>query len=124
MTAMIIKNTAHLPASDKGTRIALIYALVAESLTVYYEHGQWPTVAQGATLCAEWLGRSRRSLPMGERQQLSALAGQLARQIATSLSRQAGLFTAHELTESLDSSYQSEVGQTIMAQCASLLDAT
>lgn len=123
MLVMMMKNTAHLPAADKGTRVALIYAQVAESLSAFYEHGQWLTVAQGATLCADWLARSRRSLPMDERRQLSALADQLARQIAASLSREAGLFTAHELMESLDSRYQSEIGQTIMAQCELLLDA-
>ncbi|MBS1138602.1 MAG: hypothetical protein H6R13_55 [Proteobacteria bacterium] len=119
---MILKKTDYLPAGDKGTRVALIYALVAERLTAFYEHGQWLTVAQGATLCADWLARSKRSLPMNERQQLSGLSDQLARQIESSLSRQAGLFTAHELMASLDSNYQSDIGISIMAECERLLD--
>lgn len=119
---MILKKTEHLPATDKGTRIALIFALVAERLSAYYEHGQWLTIAQGATLCADWLGRSKRSLPMDERKTLSELALGLAQQIAASLSREAGLFTAHELMESLDSNYQSEIGISIMAECERLLD--
>lgn len=119
---MILKNTDYLPAGDKGTRVALIYALVAERLTAFYEHGQWLTVAQGATLCADWLARTKRSLPMNERQQLSGLSDQLARQIESSLSREAGLFTTHELTESLDCNYQSDIGVSIMAECERLLD--
>lgn len=119
---MILKKTAHLPAGDKGTRVALIYALVAERLTAYYEHGQWLTVAQGASLCTDWLARSQRSLPLDERRRLSELSDGLARQIEHSLSREAGLFTAHELMESLDSNYQSEIGGSVMVECERLLD--
>lgn len=119
---MILKKTEHLPATDKGTRVALIFALVAERLSAFYEHDQWLTIAQGATLCADWLARSKRSLPMNERKVLSELALGLAQQIEASLSREAGLFTAHELMESLDSNYQSEVGFSIMAECERLLD--
>ncbi len=119
---MILKKTEHLPASDKGTRVALVFALVAERLSAFYEHEQWLTIPQGATLCADWLARSKRSLPMGERKVLSELALDLAQQIAASLSREAGLFTAHELMESLDSNYQSEIGISIMAECERLLD--
>lgn len=119
---MILKKTAHLPADDKGTRVALIYALVAERLSAYYEHGQWITAAQGASLCADWLARSQRSLPLDERRRLSELSDSLARQIEGSLSREAGLFTAHELMESLDSSYLSDIGVSVMAECERLLD--
>lgn len=119
---MILKQTEHLPAGDKGTRVALIYALVAERLGAYYEHGQWLTVGQGATLCADWLARSKRSLALAERQQLSTASDQLARSIAAGLSRQAGLFTAHELSESLSGNYHSEVGCSIMVECERALD--
>jgi hypothetical protein len=51
-----------LPASARGTQIALIFALVAERLTAYYEHGQWLTEAQGASLAGDWLNRTKRSL--------------------------------------------------------------
>ena len=90
------------PADARGTRVALIFALVAERLSLWYEHGQWPTEAQGATLCADWLGRTKRSLPLTDRRHLSDLSDRLARQIAGSLSREAGLYTAHEMMESLD----------------------
>lgn len=111
------------PVSDRGTRIALIFALAAERLSAYYEHGQWLTDAQGATLAADWLSRSKRNLPLADRRQLSALSDQLARQIAGSLSREAGLYTAHEMMESLDPNYHSEVGQSLMLECERLLDA-
>jgi hypothetical protein len=103
-----------LPATDRGARIALIFALVAERLSVFYEHEQWLTEAQGASLAAEWLARTKRDLPLKERKQLSALSDQLAREIAASLSREAGLYTAHEMMESLDANYHSEIGLSLM----------
>lgn len=120
---MILKKTEHLPAEDKGTRVALVYALVAERLSAYYEHGQWLSVAQGASLCAEWLARSRRSLAMDERKRLSSLAETLSLQIEQSVSREAGLFTAHELMESLDRYYHSDIGLSVMTECERLVDA-
>lgn len=111
------------PPTERGLRIALVFALAAERLTAYYEHGQWLTEAQGASLAADWLGRGRRSLALAERRRLSALSDGLARQIAGSLSREAGLFTAHEMMESLDPNYQSEVGQSLLQECERLLDA-
>ena len=112
------------PADARGTRVALIFALVAERLSLWYEHGQWPTEAQGATLCADWLGRTKRSLPLTDRRHLSDLSDRLARQIAGSLSREAGLYTVHEMMESLDPNHESELGQTLMAECERLLDAS
>lgn len=110
------------PATDRGTRIALIFALTAERLSAYYEHHQWITEAQGATLAADWLSRTKRNLPLADRRHLSGLSDRLARQIAASLSREAGLFTAHEMMESLDPNYQSEIGRSMMAECERLLD--
>ena len=40
------------PADSKGTRAALIFALTAERLSIFYEHGQWLTEAQGARRAA------------------------------------------------------------------------
>ncbi len=108
--------------SEHGAKVALIFALTAERLSAYYEHGQWLTEAQGASLAAEWLARSKRSLALAERKQLSALSDQLARQMAASLSRQAGLHSVHEMMESLDPNYQSEIGQALMVECERLLD--
>ncbi|HXU94295.1 MAG TPA: hypothetical protein VFP33_11640 [Gallionella sp.] len=110
------------PATDRGQCVALIYALVAEHLAAHYEHGQWLTQAQGATLAADWLARSKRSLPLAERKHLSDLSDRLARQIATTTSRDAGLYITHEMQESLDARHESEIGQSIMAECERLFD--
>lgn len=110
-------------APDRGACVALIYALAAERLSAHYEHGQWLTPSQGATLAADWLSRSKRNLPLAQRKCLSDLSDQLARQIASTTSRDAGLYITHEMQESLDPRYQSEIGLTIMAECESLLDA-
>lgn len=108
--------------TERGLRVALIFALTAERLSVHYEHGQWPTQAQGATLIADWLGRSKRSLPLEERRHLSDLSDQLARQVAGSVSREVGLHITHEMMEALDPNHQSDVGQTMMVECERMLD--
>jgi hypothetical protein len=110
------------PPSGRGLRVALIFALAAHRLSTYYEHGQWLTDAQGATLAADWLARSRNGLPFLERRQLSALSDQFARRIAATLSREAGLYAAHEMMEALDPNYQSDLARTMLAACESLLD--
>ena len=119
---MIREKATQSPVSERGTCVALIFALAAERLTLYYEHGQWLTEAQGATLAADWLARSKRHLAQAERRKLSALSDQLARQIAGTLSREAGLYTAHEMTEALDPNYHSEIAETFMTECERLLD--
>jgi hypothetical protein len=120
---MTWEKAAPPPAGERGTRIALIFALAAERLSAYYEHGQWLNEAQGASLAADWLARTRRSLPLAERRRLSALSDQLARDVAASLSREAGLYTAHEMMEALDPNYQSEVARSLMEECERRLDA-
>lgn len=102
--------------------MALIFALVAERLSTFYEHAQWLTTAQGATLAADWLARSKRRLPLDERKTLSVLSDQLARRIAETLSREAGLYTVHEMMESLDPNHQSGLAQSLMAECELMLD--
>ena len=108
--------------TDRGGCVALIYALVAERLSIHYEHGQWLSQSQGTTLAADWLSRSKRQLPLALRKRLSDLSDQLARQIASTTSRDAGLYIAHEMQESLDPRYQSEIGQSIMAECERAFD--
>lgn len=110
------------PADSRGTRAALVFALTAERLSGWYEHGQWLTEEQGASLVADWLARTRRSLAQADRRHLSDLSDKLARQIAASLSREAGLFAAHEMMEALDARYDSELARSLMAQCETLLD--
>jgi hypothetical protein len=110
------------PLTDRGIYVALIYALVAERLSAYYEHGQWITKTQGASLSADWLSRNKRSLPLVIRSHLSELSDELAKQIAGTLSREAGLYTAHEMMESLDPNYQSDITPSIMLECERILD--
>lgn len=111
------------PVSEKGQRVALIFALVAERLSTHYEHGAWLTEAQGASIAAEWLARNSRSLPLDVRRLLSRLSDDMARQMVATLSREAGLYAAHEMNEALDPNYRSELGIALMAQCERLLDA-
>jgi hypothetical protein len=111
------------PADSRGARAALIFALTAECLTLFYEHDLWLTEAQGASFIADWLGRSGRSLPLADRRHLSALGTGLARQIAATLSREAGLYTAHEMMEALDPRHESELARSMMEECVRLLDA-
>ena len=118
------QKASPLPASERGTSVALIFALTAERLSAYYEHGQWLSEAQGAALSADWLSRAKRRLPIDQRRHLSALSDQLARQIADTLSREAGLYTAHEMMEALDPNHHSEIAESLMAECERLLDAS
>ena len=121
MCGCLIPAARPLPGQRKGQRVALIYALVAERLTAYYEHGQWLTESQGASLAAEWLARHKRALELAERRRLSALSDAMARQMAATLSREPAS-TAHEMMESLDPNFSSELGIALMAECERLLD--
>jgi hypothetical protein len=56
------------------------------------------------------------------RKDLSELSDQFAKQIATTLTREAGLYTVHEMMESLDPNYQSSIAQSLMLECESLFD--
>jgi hypothetical protein len=119
---MTWKKPASPSMTERGMRVALIFALAAERLTAFYEHAQWLTEAQGASLAADWLSRSKNKLPLNERRLLSALSDQLARQIQGSLSREAGMYAAHEMMESLDPNHHSEIAESLMLECERLLD--
>jgi len=99
------------------TRKALLFALAAERLSAFYEHGQWLTDAQGASLAALWLSRSKVQLALAERRAFSALSDDLARELAAGLSREAGLYTAHEMMEALDPNYQSGLAMDLLDDC-------
>ena len=103
------------------TRKALLFALAAERLSTFYEHGQWMTDAQGATLAALWLSRSKVQLALAERRLLSSLSDQFARELASTLSREAGLYTAHEMMEALDPNHQSGLALDLLDECERLL---
>ncbi|MCE1183478.1 MAG: hypothetical protein LWW81_14415 [Rhodocyclales bacterium] len=108
--------------SPRGLRIALIFALAAHPLHAHYEYGKWLTDAQAAQLAADWLTRQKLTLAQDERRHLASLADTLARQISQTLSREAGLFTAHEMMESLDPRHHSEIAETLMVECERLFD--
>ena len=108
-------------AIEQDPHSALIFALTAERLSAYYEHHTWLTIPQGATLAADWLARSKSHLSSPQRKHLSELSDQLARQIADSVSREAGLHISFEMTEALDQRYASEIGDSIREECRQLL---
>ena len=108
--------------SPRGLRFALIFALAAHRLHAHYEYGKWLTDAQAAQLAADWLTRQKLTLTQDERRHLARLADTLARQISQTLSREAGLFTAHEMMESLDPNHHSEIAEAMMKECERLLD--
>ncbi len=112
------------PPTPRGINIALLFALAAHRLSTWYEHGQWLSDAQGASLAADWLARSKSALPLAERRRLAALSDQFARQMAGTLSREAGLYAAHEMMEALDPNYHSELARSLLAECERLLDDT
>lgn len=109
------------PALDLSQRKGLLFALTAERLSVYYEHDAWLTVAQGASLAADWLHRSKLPMSLKERRAISDLSDSFARELANTLSPQAGLFTAHEMMEGLDHRYQSSVTTDLLEECERLL---
>lgn len=106
-----------LPRIDFNTRKALMFALTVERLSAYYEHGKWITDAQGATLAGSWLSRSKLQLALSERRLLSELSDQLARELAETLSREAGLYASHEMMEALDPNYQSAFAHDMLDEC-------
>ena len=109
------------PTLDLDTRKALLFALAAERLSAFYEHDQWMTLAQGASLASMWLSRSKLQLPLHERRLLSELSDDFARHLASTLSHQAGQYTAHEMMESLDPRYRSPVAFDLLDECERLL---
>jgi hypothetical protein len=121
-SSQILMKDSSLTTTDRGMYVALIYALVAERLSAFYEYHQWLTIAQGASLCSEWLSRTKRSMPNDVRKHLSEMSDQLARQIAEPISREAGLYIAHEMMESLDPNYQSDISKSIIVECEQILD--
>ena len=113
---MLSTNLLALPA-----RKALLFALVAERLSIFYEQGIWMTESQGMSLAGRWLTEAKLLLPGGDVRKFSALADQLAQQMADSLSREAGLYAAHEMMEARDPRYESPFAQNVQVECERLL---
>lgn len=121
MSSDFIGAKASQTVPSMGVRAAVVYALVAHRLSMFYDNGYWMTSAQGATLCSEWLLEAGHNISLAERKFLSEVSDQVATQIKTTLTRQAGLYMAHELMESLDPRYVSEIGATVMDECVEVL---
>jgi hypothetical protein len=109
------------PDLDLETRKALLFALTAERLSAYYEHGRWMTIEQGVSLAGLWLSRSKLQLALPERRVLSALSDDFARRLAATLTHQAGQYTAHEMMEALDPRYRPALAFDLLDECERLL---
>jgi hypothetical protein len=103
------------------SRKALLFALTAERLAVYYEHNQWPSDATATDTANVWLFRQGLVAPGKLIRALSTLSDQFARTLAGSLSREAGLYTSHEMSQSLDPNHVSPVAMDLMDECERLL---
>ena len=103
------------------SRKALLFALTSERLTVFYEHGQWPSDATAADAANVWLLRHNLVAQGRLLKAIAVLSGQFAQTLAQSLSREAGLYTSHEMNQSLDPNYQSPVAMDLMEECERLL---
>lgn len=107
-----------------GLNGALLFALVAERLSWFYDADQWPTEGAMRQQALGWLERARIRLDSARLRELVSASSELAQAAAAQLSRQAGLQTAHEMRESLDPNYHSPIGEAMMAQCIAWLEAS
>lgn len=106
-----------------GQQAAIVFALVGHQLTTFYDEGCFFSAPQGATLAAEWLARSRKKpMPLSERNRLSAVALDVARQTTQTVTPETGRLIVHEIMESLDVRYRSDVADQIMNLCVAQLD--
>lgn len=121
MTSPTQMNPPEETLSQEDANISLLFALTAERLSTFYEHNAWLTLAQGATIAADWLARSKSHLSLQQRKHISDLSDQFARQIQASVSREAGLHISFEMTEALDQRYVSQTGDAMREQCRELL---
>lgn len=103
------------------SRKALLFALTSERLTVYYEHGQWPNDDAATDTANVWLFRMGLIAEARLIRAISRLSDQFARTLASTLSREAGLYTSHEMNQSLDPNYQSPVAMDMLEECERLL---
>jgi len=55
-------DTSFTSSIDREACVALMFALVAERISIYYEHEKWITIAHGVTLAAAWLSTSKRNM--------------------------------------------------------------
>ncbi|KKB62516.1 hypothetical protein WM40_17140 [Robbsia andropogonis] len=102
-------------------RKALLFALTSERLSVYYEHDVWPDDNRALDTAKVWLMRQDLVGPPRLIRELAQLSGQFAKTLADSLSREAGLYMAHEMNQSLDPNHASPVAMDLLDECGRLL---
>lgn len=111
------------PPSPHGLAVALIFAGAAQQVNAWYEHGVWLTAGQQVRAMGDWMQRRGATLPETRRLQLAELADTLAHRLVDSLSREAGLYAAHEMMEALNPRHDSDFARQLMQECERLLDA-
>lgn len=107
----------HLPPDEHLPRTRLLFALTAERLSAYYEYAAWMTDTQAVQLTSLWLTRTRVALTLAEKREFALMSDAFARELAESVSREAGLFISHELMQALDPDYQSAIAIDVMNDC-------
>ncbi|QDQ25429.1 hypothetical protein FNU76_03135 [Chitinimonas arctica] len=108
--------------SDSYVRKSLLFALSAERLTLFYQHDDWISDTQAITLAQLWLERAQFRLSAAELRRVAMLSDGFARKLASSLSREAGLYTAHDMQEALDPRHDSPLASQLREECARLDD--
>ena len=104
-------------AGQPGLSGALLFALVAERLTQFYDHGHWPEEGRMRQLALEWLSRAAVKIDSPWLRELVSASGEIAQETSGKLSRETGLLATHEMIEALDPNYRSPLAQTMMDQC-------
>ncbi len=107
----------HLPPDEHLPRTRLLFALTAERLSAYYEHGVWITDAQSVQLTSLWQTQTRLVLSVRDKRAIAELSDTFSRELAASVSREAGLFISHELMQALDPAYQSAIAIDVLNEC-------
>ncbi|SDV49099.1 hypothetical protein [Chitinasiproducens palmae] len=99
------------------SRKALLFALTTERLNGYYDRDELASDARARDVAAAWLSRRELRASQGLLKALAAMSDTFARELIASLSREAGLYVAHEMREALDPAYQSGVSIDMLAEC-------
>jgi hypothetical protein len=108
---------SHLPPDEHHPRTRLLFALTAERLSAYYEHGVWITDAQTVQLASVWQTSTRIVLTVKEKRTIAELSDAFAHELAATVSREAGLFISHELMQALDPAYPSAIAIDVLNEC-------
>jgi hypothetical protein len=106
---------------DLQSRVALLYVLTAAQLTAYYQESQWLSDERRSMVMNHWLLKHGSTVSLMTRVKFTALSGEFATHLATSLSREAGLHTINEIKLALNKEYRSQVVSDMLAECERML---